>query len=118
MPASIVKHKLGAGQPVLVNKVNFHNPALVEMVGLLGFDCLWICNEHIAVDQSVMAGMLRACRASGMDCVVRVGQDCYADMMRFLELGANGLMIPHIKRLLMMCSSFSTSVSVTALLVF
>ncbi len=96
MPASIVKRKLAEGKPILVNKVNFHNPALVEMVGLLGFDCVWLCNEHIAADQSMMAGMLRACRVSGMDCVIRVGQDCYADMMRFLELGANGLMIPHI----------------------
>ncbi|MFI4913083.1 MAG: HpcH/HpaI aldolase/citrate lyase family protein [Sedimentisphaeraceae bacterium JB056] len=96
MPASIVKSKLKSGRPVLVNKSNFHNPSMVELIGLMGFDCLWLCNEHIAVDQSLMASMLQACRASGMDCVVRVGQDCYADIMRFLELGANGLMLPHI----------------------
>lgn len=96
MPKSIVKHKLRTNQPVLVNKINFHHSSLVELMGLMGFDCLWLCNEHIAIDQSLMASMLQACRASGMDCVVRVGQDCYADMLRFLELGANGLMLPHI----------------------
>ncbi len=97
MRKSVVKSKLRAGQPVLVNKICFPNADLAELIGLMGFDCLWICTEHLAIDASVLKDMIRACRASGMDSMIRTGQDSYDDFTRFLESGATGLMIPHVK---------------------
>ena len=93
---SIVKQKLKNGQPVLVNKINFFNSDLVEMIGLMGFDCIWICSEHAGVDYSMLNDMVRAARISGMDCVVRTAEKGYDDFNRFLEMGIKGLMIPHV----------------------
>ena len=39
-------------------KVAYQDPAIYEMVGLLGFDCVWICNEHIGIDPALEDEML------------------------------------------------------------
>ena len=96
MQKSIVKDKLSRGESVLVAKAGFMDPNIVEIFGNIGFDCAWLCNEHLGVDSSRMASLIRAGRASGIDCVVRTGPDSRDDFIRFLEMGANGLMIPHV----------------------
>ncbi len=97
MKKSIVKQKLKNGEPVLVNKICFFNAELVELIGMMGFDCLWICNEHAPIDASLLKEMIRAGRVSGMDCMIRTGESSYDDFIRFLEMGANGLMVPHLR---------------------
>ena len=47
MNTSVVKAKLRDGSPVLSAKVNYWAPAIVELIGTMGYDCVWICNEHI-----------------------------------------------------------------------
>ena len=44
------KEKLCSGEPVFMVKLLYQDPALFELVGMLGFDCVWICNEHIGID--------------------------------------------------------------------
>ncbi len=97
MKKSVVKQKLQSGEPVLVNKICFSNADMAELIGLMGFDCLWICTEHTQIDASLLKDMIRAARVSGMDCMIRIGQNSYDDIMRFLEMGANGVMIPHLQ---------------------
>ena len=97
MNNSIIKRKLRNGEPVLVNKICFFNADLVELIGKMGFDCLWICNEHAPIDAALLKDMIRAGRAGGMDCMVRTGASSYDDFIRFLEVGAHGLMIPHLR---------------------
>ena len=88
------KEKLKAGESVMMVKVAYQDPAIYEMVGLLGFDCVWICNEHIGIDPSKMDSIIRACRLSGMDAVVRIKPANYMPMLHVLEFGAKGIMIP------------------------
>ena len=97
MQKSIVKQKLKDGKPVFVAKTLFLEPNIVEIMGLMGYDCVWICNEHLGIAPANMANMIRAGRTSGIDCVIRTGEQSYDDFIRFLEMGANGLMIPHVK---------------------
>ncbi len=97
MLTSVVREKLSAGEPVLAAKVNFRSPEIVELTGLLGFDCVWICNEHIHHDDSVLDHMIRAARASGMDTVLRRNISGYESALIPLESGVNGLMIPRVR---------------------
>ena len=97
MQKSLVKQKLAEGQLVLVPKVCFMDPNIVEMMGLLGFDCIWICNEYKAIDPTTLENMVRAGRATGTECVIRTGANSFDDLARFLSMGANGLMIPHVQ---------------------
>lgn len=98
MNPSIVKCKLANNDPVLVVKSNFMSPAIVEMMGTMGFDCLWLCNEHLPVDISRLDHMVTAARASGMDVVLRrpLGGS-YADFLQPLEMGVHGFMIPRVR---------------------
>ena len=88
------KAKLQAGESVMMIKIAYQDPAIYEMVGLLGFDCVWICNEHIGIDPSKLDSIIRACRCSGMEAVVRIKPANYMPMLHVLEFGAKGIMLP------------------------
>jgi len=99
MHKSIVKKKLNAGEPVLVSKLNSNSPNFTEMMGMMGYDCVWLGNEHIYADESTIDHIITACRASGMDCMLRRNMSGYEDLLRPLEMGVNGFMIPRIREL-------------------
>jgi 4-hydroxy-2-oxoheptanedioate aldolase len=95
MRASRVREKLAAGKPVLVTKMNTLDPMVADIVGLTGFDCLWLCNEHTGIDWDRMGHLIRAAAMNGTDTVIRVSKGSYSDYIRPLELGATGIMVPH-----------------------
>jgi len=97
MQTSIVKKKLAEGKPVLVPKVCYTDPNIVEMLGLLGFDSVWLCTEYRAVCSTAMEHLVRAGRAAGIECVIRTGINSLDDLARFLGMGANGIMVPHVR---------------------
>lgn len=94
MQQSIVKRKLAAGEPVLTMKVNYQSPDICELIGLMGFDCIWICNEHLGMDPSTIDALIRGCRASGIDAMIRTKPGDYRDLLHPLEMGAKGIMLP------------------------
>ncbi len=98
MHPSTVKRKLAAGEPVLAAKANFMCPQVVELIGSLGYDCLWLCNEHLSLDASRLDHLLTAARASGMDTMLRRALGgSYADLLQPLELGVHGFMFPRVR---------------------
>lgn len=97
MYPSNVKRKLAAGQPVLAGKVNFGSPQVVEMMGLMGFDCVWICTEHLYADASRLDHLCCAARAARMDLMLRRNMGAYPDLLQPLEMGVQGFMIPRVK---------------------
>ena len=96
MHESIVVRKLKKREPILSVKVNFKSPAIVEMMGMMGFDCLWICNEHIYHDDSTIDHMTLAARAGGMDTMLRRNMSGYEQALLPLEMGVNGFMVPRV----------------------
>jgi len=38
------------GKPAFSTKTNFGDPRLVELIGMIGFDCIWLCMEHVPAD--------------------------------------------------------------------
>ncbi len=96
MLESRVLKKLRAGEPVLCTKANFKDPGIIEMIGLIGFDCVWLCREHLWSNDETMANMVLAARSSGMDSMVRVEKDNYSSTLKLLEMGSKGIMVPHV----------------------
>ena len=80
MLESKVLRKLRAGQPVLCTKGQFSDPTIVELIGLMGFDCIWFCREHLAHNDETIANMVRTARGTGMDSLVRI------ERTRFLNI--------------------------------
>jgi 4-hydroxy-2-oxoheptanedioate aldolase len=96
MQKSLVKQKLTGGGLALAYNVSFLDANIVEMLGLLGYDCVWICNEYRGINPQTLEHMVRAARAAGMETVLRTGVNSRDDIVRFLATGANALVVPHL----------------------
>jgi len=93
---SRLRKKLCAGAFVKVVGINrVTEPWLAEVAGKLGFDVVWFDMEHRAHGYEVVDRLSLACRATGMDLMVRIRKTGYTSAMRALEFGANGIMVPH-----------------------
>jgi 2-keto-3-deoxy-L-rhamnonate aldolase RhmA len=93
-----VLEKLRADEVVSVTNVGaVPMPWLVELVGNIGFDCIWFDMEHRCFSLPDLLSMTVACRATGMETMVRIVKDGYPSVMKPLECGATGIMIPHCK---------------------
>jgi len=91
-----LRTKLEAGDFVKVVGIGrVADPWLTEVVGRVGFDVVWFDMEHRAYSHEVIDRISLACRATGIDLMVRVRKNGYASSVRPLEFGANGIMVPH-----------------------
>jgi 4-hydroxy-2-oxoheptanedioate aldolase len=70
------------------------DPSVFEMVGLLGFDVIWMDMEHHFYGLEVAAGLMRAARVGNADIVARPAKGEFMRMGRMLEAGATGIMYP------------------------
>lgn len=95
MRNSRVREKLSRRQPVLSTKINTQDPVVVDMIGLIGFDCVWMCCEHIPLDGDRLAHLIRTASMNDLDSVVRIAKSGYSGYIHPLELGASGIMVPH-----------------------
>jgi 4-hydroxy-2-oxoheptanedioate aldolase len=88
------KRKLAAGGTVLGVFLGFDSPALVEIFGYCGFDYVLIDGEHGPVDPHHIENLVRAAEVSGVTPLARVTQNTPQTLLRFLDVGVQGVMIP------------------------
>lgn len=96
MRPSRVLRKLRAGQPAFSFKLNLGSARAVELTASYGFDCIWLCQEHVGTDWTELEHQIRGAKLLDSDPMVRVAKGCYSDYIRPLELDASGIMIPHV----------------------
>jgi 4-hydroxy-2-oxoheptanedioate aldolase len=95
---SKLKRILNSGGFVRVVGINrVADPWFTELAGKLGFDVVWFDLEHRGYGYDRIDGLSLACRATGIDLMVRIRKNGYTSAMRALEFGANGVMIPHVQ---------------------
>ncbi len=90
-----VLREKGFVKVVGMNRVT--EPWFAELAGKLGFDVIWFDMEHRAHGYELVDRVSLACRATGIDLMVRVRKTGYTSVMRALEFGANGVMVPHCR---------------------
>lgn len=71
-------------------------PYFVCQAARAGFDCIWLDMEHRAWDRREIQALLTHFRLYDIDCMLRASTRDRAELYRFLEDGATGLMMPHI----------------------
>jgi 4-hydroxy-2-oxoheptanedioate aldolase len=76
--------------------VKMPNPAALEVAGHLGFDFAVIDTEHGPGDTSELEHHIRAADSAGLDVIVRVGTSQPLDILRALDAGAKGVIVPHV----------------------
>ena len=96
MRPSKVLRKLRAGEIVNCVKHNFCDPRAYEISAIAGFDCIWTCQEHTAVDYAQLQEQIMATKMHDSDLLCRVPRGSYSDYIRPFELDATGIMVPHI----------------------
>lgn len=90
--------RLRAGGATLVaSPSSYDSPKIVELLGLLGFDGVWIDMEHMDYGYEQVFNMGLACRATQIEAMVRIRPGEYWSYSRALEAGATGLMVPHCR---------------------
>jgi 4-hydroxy-2-oxoheptanedioate aldolase len=90
-----IKQKLASGQvATIVSGTN--DPDLIDQLGTLDVDGIWLEGEHGGVDYADLGNLTRACDLWGKTSVVRVMDNDYATIYRTLDRGAQGIVVPHV----------------------
>ena len=89
------KHKLQDGgiATVLMGPMT---PDIVDFLGPLGFDGIWIEAEHGPIDFGDIPDLTRACDLWGITSVVRVNLNLPGVIYRTLDVGAQAVVVPHV----------------------
>ena len=72
------------------------SPALVEIMGYSGFDWVSIDMEHTTISFADVEHLTRAAQCSGMIPLVRINENEPKLIMKSLDAGAAGVIIPHV----------------------
>jgi 4-hydroxy-2-oxoheptanedioate aldolase len=76
--------------------VNTPSPELVETLGDVGFDCVFLDLEHGEYGTDALPGLLRAARAAGCYGVVRTSHVSAPEIGAALDAGADGVLAPGV----------------------
>lgn len=96
MHKSRVLQKLRNGKVTLMtSNTSYPSTGIVEMIGLLDFDAVWLDMEHQNYSYEQIFNLALACRATGIDGMVRIRKGAYWSYSRAFEAGAAGIMVPH-----------------------
>ncbi|PYO19698.1 MAG: hypothetical protein DMD85_17910, partial [Candidatus Rokuibacteriota bacterium] len=90
-----IKQTLAAGRvATIIGGTN--DPDLIDQLGTLDVDGVWLEGEHGGVDYADLGNLTRACDLWGKTSVVRVMDNDYATIYRTLDRGAQAIVVPHV----------------------
>ena len=96
MQENKVKRALRENRLALGTYVSFADPQIVEIIGLAGYDAAFIDMEHTTFDLGLITQMITAADLVGVTSMIRIPGNDENLILRLLDAGANGIIIPHI----------------------
>ncbi|MDQ3044523.1 MAG: aldolase/citrate lyase family protein [Chloroflexota bacterium] len=90
------KQKLRSGETVLGIFIPIPSPEIVEISALAGFDFVLFDAEHGPISPESAYPMILAAEAHGVPAYARIGQKDRQVILKFLDLGISGVMIPQV----------------------
>ncbi len=91
-----LKARLAAGQPLLGCFVKTPHPHIVEVLGSSGLDLVCLDAEHAPFDRRDLDACIMAARGCGLPVLVRTASAAADAVLNALDLGADGVVVPHI----------------------
>jgi staphyloferrin B biosynthesis citrate synthase len=91
-----VKEKAERGEVTYGTLLSFPSTDLVRFFGLVGYDWVFIDAEHDPVSPETVSRLVEACHLVGVTPFVRVPESTPGTILRFLEAGAMGIIVPHL----------------------
>lgn len=92
-----LKRALTQGQPAFGLLNSIPSPLMVEMVGYAGYDFVILDMEHVCVNPETLENMVRAAECAGVTSLVRVPSAAPKTILRALDCGAQGIVVPHVR---------------------
>lgn len=92
-----LRSRLDAGQRVYGLLNSIPAPLLVEMIGYAGYDFVILDLEHVGVNPQTLENMIRAAECSGLTPLVRVPGVQPETILRVLDAGAMGIVVPRVQ---------------------
>lgn len=92
-----LKEKLVNGEKVKGTLVCLTDPCLCEIVGNVGYDCVWIDMEHTYMSYKEVLCHLNAARASEIPAIIRLPQNDLTATKKVMEMGPDGIIFPMVK---------------------
>lgn len=90
----LAKHR--AGQPIRIAMLGHYVPSYIAFAAANGYDGIWLDLEHRPMDTREIQSLLGFFHLYDIDCMLRPPTTGRGQLVRFLEDGAAGLMIPHV----------------------
>jgi staphyloferrin B biosynthesis citrate synthase len=91
-----LKARMVAGERLVGTFVKIPDVSVIEVLAQAGLDFLCIDGEHAAWDRGRMDAALAVARALDMPVLVRVAAATPQDILAALDLGAVGVVVPHV----------------------
>ena len=92
-----IKKKLKNNEPVFGIMIKeARNINIAEILEIAGFDYFVIDMEHAFYDMSDITGLLQFARKTEITSVVRIPRLDYAYVAKTLDMGAEGIWVPHL----------------------
>jgi 4-hydroxy-2-oxoheptanedioate aldolase len=96
MRTNSLKRKIADGKRVCGVMIEFNNPEMIELLGHLGYDFVFIDGQHSGVTPETARGLIRAADVTGMTSLVRVPRNDASVILECLDAGAGGIIVPNI----------------------
>ncbi len=91
------RRKLRRGDRLLGTFLKFLSGQPTEILGALGWDFVIIDQEHAPFDRRTTDEAILAARAGGIATIVRTPDSLSHSILNALDLGANGVIVPHVR---------------------
>jgi 4-hydroxy-2-oxoheptanedioate aldolase len=93
---NLIKQRLGGNEAALGVAAQMNSPETIEAIGATGFDFAYIDCEHGSFYLDSVTHMIRAAEAVGLTPIVRVPNQEPSYIMRVLDAGAMGVIVPNV----------------------
>lgn len=97
MRSNETKEKLRLGEPVLGLMMLSGDPHIVGTIAAAGFDFVMFDLEHTSLSYERLERLVHAADAAGITPMTRVCSGQRSDILRALETGVRGLMVPMVE---------------------
>lgn len=91
---NILREKLESKEKIKGTLVSLTDPCLCEIMGNLGYDCVWIDTEHTYMSSKEVLCHLNAARSANIPAVVRLPQNDLTATKKIMEMGPDGVIFP------------------------
>jgi 4-hydroxy-2-oxoheptanedioate aldolase len=91
-----LKAKLREGRICISTGVSFYSPHLVEILAGCGADAISLDAEHGTLNEGQIEDLTRICDLAGLPVVCRVPYGRPEFILRIMDAGVSGIVVPHV----------------------